>query len=104
MTNKKKKMKTSSKIIIGLVIGFVIAMICMTISICFGYAAAYNSSVDSYMVKLFGINIYSLSKSGTEYVGTTIGTNMGIICMVFMAVAVAIEECTRNIVRKKHNT
>ncbi|MEG1166344.1 MAG: LlsX family protein, partial [Oscillospiraceae bacterium] len=75
MKTKRKKLKTPLRIAIFLVIGFALAMLFMTIAIYFGYNNAYNNSVDNYSVNLFGMGIYTLTKAGAEYVGTSIGTN-----------------------------
>ena len=98
MKNKKKQIKAPLRILIFLVSGFALAMICMTIAIYFGYDNAYKSSMDNYSVYLFGLEIYTLTKTGTEYAGTSIGMNMGILCMAFMAVTVGIEEITRKLI------
>lgn len=100
MENKKKQMKAPLRILIFLVGGFAVAMLCMTIAISFGYSNAYKSSLDSYSVYLFGLEIYTLTKAGAQYAGASIGINMGILCMAFMAVTVGIEEIVRNLICK----
>ncbi|NMA84636.1 MAG: LlsX family protein [Epulopiscium sp.] len=84
-------MKRRTKVIIALVIGFAVAMILMSIAIYFGYTKAYNSGVESHVVKLFGIPIYELTKTGSEYSGTTLGAYMGLVCGIFMVLSLAIE-------------
>ena len=103
MENKKKQIKTPLRILIFLVSGFVIAMICMTIAIFLGYSNAYKSSEDIYSVYLFGLKIYNLTKTGTEYAGTSMGMNMGILCMGFMAATVGIEEIVRKLICNKRH-
>jgi len=65
--------KKKIKIVIALAIGFAIAMVLMSVVIYFGYTNAYSTGVDTLTVKILGIPIYELTKSGTEYVGKTIG-------------------------------
>jgi uncharacterized membrane protein YccC len=89
-SNSKKK-KTKG-IIISAVIGFAVAMILMAILIYFGYCTAYNSNVESMNVSMFGLNIYSLTKVGDSYNGLALGTNMGVICGIFIVVAIGIEQ------------
>lgn len=55
-----------------LVIGFVVAIILMSVAIYFGDINVYSTSVDTLPVKIFGIPIYELTKSGTKYIGKTI--------------------------------
>lgn len=52
-------------------------------------------------VSLFGIDIYSLIKSGNKYRGFSIGQNMGIICAIFIAGAVCIERIITRFKLKK---
>ncbi|HCL02749.1 MAG TPA: hypothetical protein DHW61_10125, partial [Lachnoclostridium phytofermentans] len=81
MKNKSKcKLKHRTRIFISLGMAFVLAIIVMSIQIYFGYTNAYESGVDGYMVKVFGLEIYALIKSGDVYLGTSIGKNMGILC------------------------
>lgn len=96
--NKRKNRKT---LIIAAVIGFAVSMLVMAISIYLGYVNAYNSSVDSSAVSLFGLKIYSLIKSGKRYDGVSIGQNMGIICLIFIAAAIIVERIITNGKRKK---
>lgn len=94
-------MKRAFIIILSLVIGFVIAMILMSIFIYFGYSSAYNTGVEQYTVKLFGISIYKLTRFETEYLGEAIGPNMGIICVICMAVSFVTEELIRRLCHNK---
>lgn len=104
MTNKKhKKMKAVTRIMIFLGIGFVFAMVSMSIAIYFGYSKAYNHEVNCTSVKLLGLKIYQLVKHGNKYNGKSIGTNMGIICMIYMLAVVSIEEVLRKILSRKRN-
>lgn len=91
--------KKTVKLILALVIGFVIAMIIMSIAIYFGYTNAYSTEVEFFTVRILGIPIYGLSKTGTGYVGVSNGICMGMFCGICMAVAVAI---TTIIERMRH--
>ncbi len=77
-------MKKFLKIAVPILTGFFIAMILMGVMIYFGYTEAYASNVETLTVKMAGIPIYELTKTSTEYTGTTLGTNMGIICGIFI--------------------
>lgn len=79
------------KLILTRVIAFVIAMIIMSIAIYFGYTTAYNTEVEGQSVRLLGIPIYPLSRTGEEYVGVSNGMNMGIFCDLCRVTAVAIK-------------
>ena len=85
-------MKMQIRILITLAIGFVIAMLLMSVKIYFGFANAYSTNVNALTVKILGIPIYELTKSGSEYFGKSIGTHMGAICGICMALSVIIEE------------
>ena len=61
------------RIIIALAIGFVIAMLLMSVKIYFGFTNAYSTNVYALTVKILGIPIYELIKSGTEYYGKSSG-------------------------------
>lgn len=84
-------MKNKVKLILALVIGFVIAMIIMSIAIYFGYTSAYSTGVELFTVRVLGIPIYELSKTGTEYAGVSNGICMGMFCGICMSIAVAIK-------------
>ena len=43
-------------------------------------------------MSLFGLDIYTLTKAGEQYNGASIGQNMGIICAVYMAASVLLEQ------------
>lgn len=92
-------MKKKIKIVVALIIGFIIAMILMSVVIYFGYTNAYSTNLDTLTVKILGIPIYELIKSGTEYVGKTKGIYMGTVCCICMLLSVTIEEL---ISRVKH--
>lgn len=47
------------------------------------------------------MEIYTLTKAGAEYAGTSIGTNMGVLSMAFMAVTVGIEEIIIKLIGNK---
>lgn len=84
-------MKKKVKPILALVSGFAIAMIIMSIAIYFGYTSAYSTEVEMFTVRILGIPIYELTKTGTEYVGASNGICMGVFCGISMAIAAAIE-------------
>ncbi len=77
-------MKIFLKTAVPILIGFLIAMTLMAIMIYFGYTEAYVSNIETLTVKMVGIPIYELTKTGAEYTGTALGPNMGIICAVFI--------------------
>lgn len=52
----------------------------------------YNTDVNTLTVKILGIPIYELTKSGTEYIGKSIGVYMGAVCGICMAISVIAEE------------
>lgn len=85
-------MKKKIKIVVALIIGFIIAMILMSVVIYFGYTNAYRTNLDTLTVKILGIPIYELIKSGTEYVGKTKGIYMGTVCCICMLLSVTIGE------------
>lgn len=66
------RMKQGVKIILALVIGFAVAMLLMTVAIFFGYTNAYDTGVETFVVRFAGIPIYKLTKSG-DYVGESQG-------------------------------
>ncbi len=49
-------------------------------------------NVNVLTVKIVGIPIYELTKSGTEYAGKSIGIYMGAVCGICMALSVIAEE------------
>ena len=95
-------MKKKIKIIVELVIGFAVAMILMSVVIYFGYINAYSTSVDTLTVKILGIPIYELTKSGTKYIGKTIEIYMGVVCGICMFLSAIAEELISRISRVKH--
>ena len=70
-------MKMKNRILIALAVGFVIAMLLMSVNIYFGFTNAYSTNINVLTVKILGIPIYELTKSGTEYFGKSIGIRMG---------------------------
>ena len=85
-------MKMQIRILIALAIGFVIAMLLMSVKIYFGFTNAYSTNVNALTVKILGIPIYELTKSGTEYFGKSIGIHMRAVCGLCMTLSVIIEE------------
>ena len=53
---------------------------------------AYSTNINVLTVKILGISIYELTKSGSEYFGKSIGIHMGAVCGICMALSVIIEE------------
>ena len=78
-------MKRKIKILIALIVGFALAMLLMSVAIYFGYTNAYSTDVNTLTVKILGIPIYELTKSGTEYIGKSIEVYMGAVCGICMA-------------------
>lgn len=93
-------MKKHVKITIALAGGFVVAMLLKTIAIFFGYTQAYDTGVETLIVRLVGIPIYMLTKSGSKYVGQSQGVYMGLVCGICMVLGVAIEEIIGRIKKK----
>ena len=96
-----KHKKNIIALIIAIVAGFALAMLAMSVAIYFGYTEAYAGSAESLNVSLFGLDIYTLTKAGEQYNGSSIGQNMGIICAGFMAVAVLMEQFIIRAVNRK---
>lgn len=99
--NNMKHKKNIIALIIAIVAGFALAMLAMSVAIYFGYTEAYAGSAESLNVSLFGLDIYTLTKAGEQYNGSSIGQNMGIICAGFMAVAVLMEQFIIRAVNRK---
>ena len=85
-------MKMKNRILIALAVGFVIAMLFMSVKIYFGFTNAYSTNINVITVKILGIPIYEITKSGTEYSGKSIGIHMGAVCGLCMTLSVIIEE------------
>lgn len=83
-------MKKGMRIFLALVVGFAAAMAVMSAAIYFGYSSAYELETAQYTVRLFGISIYELTRTGAEYAGQAIGPHMGLICGIFMAISLAV--------------
>ena len=81
-----------NRILIALAVGYVIAILLMSVKIYFGFTNAYSTNINVLTVKILGIPIYELTKSESEYFGKSIGTHMGAICGICMALSVIIEE------------
>jgi hypothetical protein len=88
-------------LIVAIAVGFGLAMLAMSVAIYFGYTEAYASGVDSLNVPLFGLDIYTLTKTGEEYSGASVGQNMGVICAGFTAAAVLVEQIIIRVSGKK---
>ena len=86
------KKKRIIPLILAIAAGFGLAMAAMAVVIYFGYTDAYASGVDSMNVSLFGLDIYTLTKAGEQYNGASIGQNMGIISLIYVAAAVLFEQ------------
>ena len=73
----------------------------MAVIIYFGYTEAYASNVETLTVKMVGIPIYELAKTGAEYTGRALGPNMGIISGIFMLLSFCVGGIIRAI-KKAH--
>ena len=73
----------------------------MAVIIYLGHTDAYGSGVEHMSVSLFGLDIYNLLKTGNQYSGSSVGANMGVICGVFMAIAVCFEQIVSKVVSKE---
>ena len=85
-------MKMKNRILIALAVGYVIAILLMSVKIYFGFTNAYSTNINVLTVKILGIPIYELTKSGTEYFAKSIGIHMGAVCGLCMTLSVIIEE------------
>ena len=85
-------MNCKNRILIAFIIGFVIAMLLMSVKIYFGFTNAYSTNVTALTVKILGLPIYELTKSGTEYFAKSRGIYMGAVCGLCMTLSVIIEE------------
>jgi hypothetical protein len=97
----KKIMKKSIKILSALIVGFALGTLVMTVVIYFGYTNAYSTGVNASTVKMLGIPIYELTKSGTKYIGESLVNNMWAIYGIFMVLSVIAEELISKARRKK---
>lgn len=91
------------KIIITLLASFIIAMIIMSVAIFIAYTSAYKTGVGASTVKLLGLPIYEIFKSGTKYKGHSKGIYMGVFSGICMFLGVLIEVFIDKIVRNKIN-
>lgn len=80
-----------NRILIALAVGFVIAMLLMSVKIYFGFTNAYSTNINVITVKILGIPIYELTKSGSEYLGKSIGIHMGAVCGLCMTLSVILK-------------
>ena len=85
-------MKKEIKILIALIVGFVFAMLLMSVAIYIGFTNAYSTDVNALTVKILGIPVYEITKSGTGYIGKSMGIYMGTVCGICMVFGVIIEE------------
>lgn len=85
-------MKKRVRVPLALGIGFGLAILSMAIAIYFGYVHAYSSEENIWYVYLLGFKIYRLTLEGEKYIGSSLGVNMGIICAIYMGVALVLEE------------
>ena len=97
----KRKMKNSKTIIIAIIVGLAVAMLVMAVAIYLGYTNAYISNVNEINISIFGINIKKKKKNVDKYIGSSIGQNMGIICVIFIAGAICVERLITKVKSKK---
>ncbi len=76
-------------------------MLLMSVAIYFGFTNAYSTNVNALTVKIVGLPIYELTKSGTEYAGKSMGIYMGAVCGICMALSVIAEELISKAGRKQ---
>lgn len=93
-------MNKKIKIIVALISGFVIAMILMGLTIYFAYCQAYSTNIGALTVRVFGIPIYELTRTGTSYIGKSY---MGVLCLIFMLIGLLVEEIISKINSKKRS-
>ncbi len=93
-------MNKKIKIIVALISGFVIAMILMGLTIYFAYCQAYSTNIGALTVRVFGIPIYELTRTGTSYIGKSY---MGVLCLIFMLIGLLVEEIISKIKSKKRS-
>lgn len=90
------------KIIITLLASFIIAMIIMSVAIFIAYTSAYKTGVGASTVKLLGLPIYEIFKSGTKYKGQSKGIYMGAFCGICMLSGVFIEVFIDKLLLNRH--
>lgn len=93
-------MNKKIKIIVALISRFVIAMILMGLTIYFAYCQAYSTNIGALTVRVFGIPIYELTRTGTSYIGKSY---MGVLCLIFMLIGLLVEEIISKIKSKKRS-
>lgn len=60
-----------------------------------------SNDLDSYSVRLIGVTLYDITKSGNEYVGQAINQNMSIIGMVISIITIIVNETRVYLTNKK---
>ena len=93
-------MKSKMRFLASLGIGFAVAMIAMGIAIYFGYVEAYHTETNLLTVKLLGLPIYELTKTGEKYVGEPAGIYMGCFCGICMILSAIVAEIIRRVRHK----
>lgn len=86
------EMRKRTRMTLALVMGFGLAILSMALTIYFGYVHAYSNGGNIKDVYLFGLKIYRLTMEGDNYTGTSLGVNMGIVCAIYMGIALLLEE------------
>lgn len=94
-------MKQFLRICLEIFIGSVISTILSAILIAIGYYKVKNNDLDSYSVRLIGVTLYDITKSGNEYVGQAINQNMSIIGMVISIITIIVNETRVYLTNKK---
>lgn len=94
-------MKQFLRICLEIFIGSVISTILSAILIAIGYYKVKSNNLDSYSVRLIGVTLYDITKSGNEYVGQAINQNMSIIGMVISIITIIVNETRVYLTNKK---
>ena len=94
-------MKQFLRICLEIFIGSVISTILSAILIAIGYYKVKNNDLDSYSVRLIGVTLYDITKSGDKYVGQAINQNMSIIGMVISIITIIVNETRVYLTNKK---
>lgn len=85
-------------------IGAGLAIVVMVFSIIRDYGLCTAAGVDSYSVQALNMEIYTILKNGSEYVGTPNVGNMIIATMIFMAALAIINEISNKSLETSTNT
>lgn len=84
--------ENTSRMVKTAIIGAILAIVVMVFNIWTAYGACSAAGLDSYTVEALNMEIYTITKSGSELVGNPNLGNMAIVVMIFMAVLAIVNE------------